>query len=207
VNKISLPRNYVARLQVGFAFGMALWWSRISANSSSVKIFLLVLILGFVISYLMSRLQRRSININSRALLDIEAEPDVSWRVLYGDGDVFEEGRGRAQVLVPVTQFQKRSNLMISQFVPENWGKKFDQSRFLGFKPIMGFNYMVEAVNEDDAFSCEIRLAHFVERGQSGEGIRGVLFVNLFVLSPTYISRHWIWPDWFEIFAHQDGES
>ena len=157
----------------------------------------------FLTYYVNNRRNRRSTNINCEALLTIEAEPTVSWQVVdvrsEEDIEVFREGSGQAQFYVPVNRYYLDTSLLLA-FVPKKWSSKLEHSRFFAYKPRMMFLYSVLSENESDAFVCQLQVEDRCDRETSDDGIAGVC---LFFMNPVHASRHWIWPDWFEIFNRQ----
>jgi hypothetical protein len=183
---------------IGVGLGY-LGWDGISVSP-------LLLALGtvlFLFYYVNNRRKRRSININSEALLTIEAEPTVSWQVVdvYSEEEiaVIREGSGQAQFFVPVNRYYLDASLLLA-VVPEKLRSKFEHSRFCAYKPRMMFFYSVLSENESDAFVCQLQVEDRCERETSDDGIAGFC---LFFMNPVHASRHWIWPDWFEIFNRQ----
>jgi hypothetical protein len=161
--------------------------------------------LGFPFVFLLAlyennRRNRRSKNINSKATLIIEAEPTVAWQVLDEEGELLEQGSGHEQFLVPVSVFYTSWVPSLFNFLPEKWLSKLEQYRFLAFKPRMAYSYIVRTLIESDALFCELQLE---QAWTSEESVDGEVRLFLFIMNPVHMSRHWIWPDWFEIFDCQ----
>jgi hypothetical protein len=156
-----------------------------------------VLILAY---YVNNRRIRRSVNINSMAMVTIEAEPTVSWQLLDSQQELLEEGSGQAQFLVPVSIFSTGDVSTIFRFLPEKWLPKLEQSRFCTYKPRMTYSYIVRTLIESDVLVGELQLKDAYTREES---LDGEVCLFLFILDPVHMSRHWIWPDWFEIFNRQ----
>ena len=158
--------------------------------------------LGFLLLalYINNRRKRRSKNINSKATLIIEAEPTVSWQVLDEEGELLERGSGHEQFLVPVSVFYTSWVPSLFNLLPEKWLSKLEQYRFLAFKPRMAYSYIVRTLIESDALFCELQLD---QACTSEESVDGEVRLFLFIMNPVHMSRHWIWPDWFEIFDRQ----
>ena len=150
--------------------------------------------------YVNNRRRRRSKNINSKAVLIIEAEPTVSWQVLSEQQELLEEGSGQAQFLVPVSVFFTGEVSMIFRFLPEKWFPRLEQSRLCTYKPRMMYSYIVRTLIESEALVCELQLENACRREES---VDGEAFLFLYIMDPVHMSRHWIWPDWFEIFKRQ----
>jgi hypothetical protein len=153
--------------------------------------------------YVNNRRNRRSKNINSKATLIIEAESTVSWQVLDEEGELLEQGSGQAQFLVPVSVFSTCDVSIIFRFLPEKWHPRLEQSRFCTYKPRMMYSYIVRTLTKSEFLVCELQLENACRREES---LDGEAFLFLFIMNPVHMSRHWIWPDWFEIFNRQVGQ-
>ena len=64
----------------------------------------------------------------------------------------------------------------------------------------MMYSYIVRTLIESEALVCELQLEN---AGRREESVDGEAFLFLFIMDPVHMSRHWIWPDWFEIFKRQ----
>ena len=179
---------------VGVTVGMSFLWGR---DSAVATVYLVNAFFVLLVLYVNSRYLRRSINIDREAILSIEAEPTVAWRVFDMNQDFIKEGTGSEQIPVPVSVFYKTCSLPYS-FVPKKWHSWLKQSRLFGYKPHMEYIYIVMKQNEADIVNTELRLDNFSAIGESLEEFN---YPMLFIWAPIYNSRHWIWPDWFEIFS------
>jgi hypothetical protein len=150
--------------------------------------------------YVENRRKKRSITLNSKALLTIEAEPDVSWQVLNMDElVVVREGIGKAEFPVPVTLTYNATSFLFS-LLPDKYFARFKQSRFCAYKLTMWYQYGVMAETESDSLVFQLCLGEYFDKSKSVDGLANVC---LFIRDAVHVSRHWIWPDWFEIFNRQ----
>ena len=196
----SAPKNYVGIALFGVSLVNVYLLGFGTVNLLTFFLFGLLLLL---VLYANNRYKRRSINVESMAIFSIEAEPTVSWQVLDIHQEVFKEGNGQAQFSVPVSLFYLECSPMFHT-LPKKWWPKLEQSRFCKYKPRMMYNYIVETRNKSDVLVCQLQLAQYCMREES---VDGEVYPCLFIMDPVQLSRHWIWPDWFEMFTHQDGES
>jgi hypothetical protein len=179
---------------IGITLVLAFFWGRGSAFAEICFIAAFFVLLAL---YVNSRYLRRSLNIEREAILSIEAEPAVAWRVLDMNEELVKEGTGSEQLSVPVSFFSKSCSLPFL-FVPKKWHSWMKQSRLFGYKPSMSYIYIVEKQNEADVLNTELRLDKY---SVVGENLEVFNYPLLLIWSPIYNSRHWIWPDWFEIFS------
>jgi hypothetical protein len=178
---------------ISITLGLAFFWGRDSAlpEVSFAAAFFVLLAL-----YVNSRYLRRSINIDSEAILSIEAEPTVAWQVFDMNQDFVKEGTGSEQFHVPVSVFYATCSVPFF-LLPKKWHSWMKQSRLFAYKPHMEYIYIVMKQNEAATVNTELRLDKF---SAVGENLEEFNYPMLFIWAPIYNWRHWIWPDWFEIF-------
>lgn len=183
---------YIVGGLLGLLFGStgSTGWSHIGS-----PIFQAIAISIVLLLYVNSRRRRRSINLHSEAILSIEAESNVAWQVLDVGQEVIKEGIGQARFSVPVNVSYMDSSLLFF-WIPENWRL----SRWFSYKQRMMYSYVVLSQNASDVIACQLELGQHLTREES---VEGEAYLCLFLMDPIHSSRHWIWPDWFEMFSDQ----
>jgi hypothetical protein len=149
--------------------------------------------------YVNNRFTRRSINVESNATLSIEAEPTVSWQIQDSNGEVISNGSGNAKLCVPISVIYKDCSLILG-LLPNKWLSRLEQSRFCTYKHHLMYHYFVFTQNESDVLVCQLQLADHCDREVT---VDGMAYLYVFIMNAVHTSRHWIWPDWFEIFARK----
>ena len=179
---------------ISVTLGLAIFWGR---GSAFAEVCFVAAFFALLALYVNSRYLRRSLNIDSEAILSIEAEPTVEWRVFDMNQEFVREGAGSEQFHVPVSVFYATCSVPFF-LLPKKWHSWMKQSRLFAYKPHMEYIYIVMKQNEADIVNTELRLDNF---SAIGENLEEFNYPMLFIWAPIYNWRHWIWPDWFEIFS------